>query len=540
MRLPSMKYADRITKSQQVKFGGLDHRRAASDGQLWDMKNLTSDQYPAMAVRAPRMFYKKLDAPGGLYSWKGLCWVDGDRFFFNGKDCGQLPSAGSKTFASLGSWIVILPDKYCFHVETKELRPMEAKWEGNSLKFDNQSQEVTANTIIAPETDWEEYFSVGDAVKISGCKQKEKNNTVAVITGIEGNKLHFTAKCFALNGTDNNESYEEQGSLSISRSMPDLKWLCENENRLWGCDGDMVYGCGLGNVFIWELFDGVADNSWNVDTGSAGDFCGCATYGGHAIFFKEERIFKLYGAIPSDFELMGSATLGIEEGSGASLAVAGETLFYLSRSGVVAYNGGVPSPVSEVFGTERYRDAVAGSDGLKYYISMKGQDGKYRLYVFDTQLATWHIEDETRVTHFARHDGNLYYLNDKGEIWITGTIQDPPEGAQEEGAVEWMAEFTDFTEEDPNKKGLSKLQLRLDLEEGATAQVWLQFDSDGQWMLVSTLEGEGSKRSYYLPIVPRRCDHYRVKLTGTGGCRIYSMVREFYSGSELKSKTGRN
>lgn len=49
-----------------------------------------------------------------------------------------------------------------------------------------------------------------------------------------------------------------------------------------------------------------------------------------------------------------------------------------------------------------------------------------------------------------------------------------------------------------------------------------------------------AKRSYYLPIIPRRSDHYRLKLTGTGGCRIYSLVRETYSGSELKSQQGRN
>ena len=51
---------------------------------------------------------------------------------------------------------------------------------------------------------------------------------------------------------------------------------------------------------------------------------------------------------------------------------------------------------------------------------------------------------------------------------------------------------------------------------------------------------EGEKRSYYLPIIPRRGDHYRMKIVGKGGCRIYSLVREYYSGSELKSVQGRN
>ena len=103
-----------------------------------------------------------------------------------------------------------------------------------------------------------------------------------------------------------------------------------------------------------------------------------------------------------------------------------------------------------------------------------------------------------------------------------------------------MTEFTDFTENEPDKKGVGKLQLRIELDDGASLNVMIQFDSDGEWRKIRTLTGSEGKRSHVLPIVPRRCDHYRVKLEGTGGCRIYTMTREFYSGSELKSKPGRN
>ncbi len=92
------------------------------------------------------------------------------------------------------------------------------------------------------------------------------------------------------------------------------------------------------------------------------------------------------------------------------------------------------------------------------------------------------------------------------------------------------AEFGDFTEGDPNKKGLGKLQLRLELEEGASVTVWFQPDG-GDWMEVAALSSP-VKRSYYLPIIPRRCDHFRLKLTGTGLWKLYSLVRESYSGSE--------
>ena len=170
---------------------------------------------------------------------------------------------------------------------------------------------------------------------------------------------------------------------------------------------------------------------------------------------------------------------------------------------------------------------------------MAGKDGAYLLYVYDTQRGAWHIEDATQSTHFARCAGNLYLLDEGGNIWITGNIQNPPEEATMEDAFDWMAEFADWYEDSPNKKGVSKLLLRLEVDEGAEVQLFIMFDSTGEWIAVNgTLEG-GVKRSYTLPIVPRRGDHYRIKLEGHGGCRVYSLAREYYDGSSLKSLPGR-
>ena len=168
---------------------------------------------------------------------------------------------------------------------------------------------------------------------------------------------------------------------------------------------------------------------------------------------------------------------------------------------------------------------------------MTGPDGEL-LYVYDTQKGLWHTEDATKARYFARFGGNLFLLNDQGEVWIAGNVQNAPESTEEE-PVAWSAEFGDFTENDPNKKGVSKLQLRMELEEGAEVQAYLKFDG-GEWLKVDEKLCEAKKRSYYLPIVPRRGDHYRLKLEGKGTFRLYSLTREYYSGSELKSTQGRN
>ena len=66
----------------------------------------------------------------------------------------------------------------------------------------------------------------------------------------------------------------------------------------------------------------------------------------------------------------------------------------------------------------------------------------------------------------------------------------------------------------------------------------MQFDSDGKWVQAGQTLKPERKRSYYLPIVPRRADHYRIRIEGKGECRVYSMNREYYAGSELKSTRG--
>ncbi len=528
MRLPSMRYTSRIGKSNQIKFGGLAHYLGAQDGELWDMRNLTSDYYPALASRKRRALYRTIKKPGGIYCREKLCWVSETGFYYDGVKKGTV-TEGKKTFASLGAYIVIMPDKKWYNIDTGEFGSIESTWTGANLTFTN-GMGGTGNVILKDKVDWQRYFRVGDTVSISGCTGAPGNNKSITIRSIDGARLIFGDDSFTITGSES--SYVESGSLQIQRRMPAMDYLLEHENRLWGCKGDTIYACKPGDIFNWYTYDGLASDAYAVDTGSAGNFTGAIAYAGYPLFFKENRIFKLYGSIPSDFEVIGTATLGLAKGCAESLAVAGETLFYLNRNGIMAYTGGVPQAISEAFGTERFTDAVAGSDGMKYYVSMKTHEG-WGLYVFDTQKGLWHREDDLQVTHFARYEGGLYMLCADGNVWVTGFL-DLPEGATLEDTVDWMAEFSDFTDEEPNRKGFSKLQIRLELDEGASCQVWIQFDSDGIWRKVREALGEGVKRSYYLPVVPRRADHYRIKITGTGGCRIYSMAREFYVGSGLK------
>ena len=74
---------------------------------------------------------------------------------------------------------------------------------------------------------------------------------------------------------------------------------------------------------------------------------------------------------------------------------------------------GTPECISTDLGEEAFRQAAAGTDGVKYYISMQKSDGSWHLFVFDPRNGMWHREDNTEVMQFCNCRGDLYYIDYK-------------------------------------------------------------------------------------------------------------------------------
>lgn len=540
MNLPRMKYGSGLVRSQQVKFGGLNLTAGAADGDLVDMWNMTSDHYPVLATRPLRYQKSLLMATKDLFCREELYWIvdqqsgEGADLMRNYMTVGTV-SKGLKTFGALGDWIIILPDKKAYNTVTGAFRDMESRWVGTMLDFRDGTlygAAATGNCIACPDVDWSAWFAPGDAVTVAGCTEHPENNGSRIIRQISGNEMYFYENSFTV-GT-------ETGDMTISRTVPELEHLCEHSNRLWGCAGNTIYASKLGDPFNWECYDGLESDSYALEVGSPGRFTGCISYGGYPTFFKEDMIYKVYGSYPSNFQVADSQSMGVAEGCHRSLAVAGEVLFYLSRSGVMAYTGGVPQLVSEDLGTEQFLCNAAGSDGQKYYISMRTRAGVGGLYVYDTRRGLWHREDDLDVVAFARKGWDLYALNRIGYVFLCGNhgTHEELDGKEmvKETLLPWRVDFADFTGNTTNQKGVTKLHIRLELEENAICQVSVMYDSDGTLHRVREIIGDGVKQSYYLPLVVRRCDHFKLVISGIGGCKIHSLVKDVYVGSEIRGR----
>lgn len=409
-------------------------------------------------------------------------------------------------------------------------------------------EKATANTIKLTDISWFELteiygFRVGDAVKISGCTKVNSNNKTPVIReikpveayGAPGVYLSFSDFCFTMpiaeDGTTVTE-YEEN-SITIEREMPELDVLFEHENRLWGAKGKEIFASKLGDPFNWNCFEGLSTDSYYMQTMEKGEITAGISFG-YPRFFREDSMTTIYGSMPSAFQTQRTELSGVKSGEKNSLERMGGLLFWLSADGVVKYDGSKTYLQEQVFGAWTMSKVISKAGGRKLY--MAADLGKHPLadgerlkavLCYDTESGLWTKEDDPGIKSMTYMDGTVYALKSDRIITLNGL-----RGKEaSEGKIYSYAEFGDYTDGDLNRKAVSRVQLRMELEEGAWVSVKIRYDSE-EWTTLKYLEA-GKKRSVYIPVIPRRCDHYRIRIEGGGKWTLYAMARELYIGSAV-------
>ena len=312
-----------------------------------------------------------------------------------------------------------------------------------------------------------------------------------------------------------------------------MNYITECGNRLWGCyfgekDGQRVneiYASALGACKVWNRFAGSSTDSYAASRGADGAYTGATTYENNPLFFREGGLEKVFPSASGAHQITWTPMDGVQEGCSASLQIVGNLLLYKARRGVMAYSGALPQLISEELGGEQLFDAVAGRLDGSYYISMRNAQDEWGLYVFDTVNSLWYREDETRFEFTASTPDNLYWA-ESGDI---KTVR--PTGQIPEQAFTWDCESGNIGMNYAGRKYLSRFDIRAELQPGAEAAVYVQFDSSGRWEYRGTMRGNGLK-TFVIPVRGRRCDHMRIRLAGIGQVKIYSMMRTMEKGSD--------
>lgn len=393
-------------------------------------------------------------------------------------------------------------------------------------------------------------FNQFDGITISGLKDESLYdfNTGDLIEGTTAKQLNEIDGNFVIWDKDNDgddwilvvglldTEQTLSNAITIKREMPVMDFVIESENRLWGCkygednNGKVVneiYASKQGDFKNWSCYMGVATDSYAASCGTDGQFTGAITHLGYPLFFKEGFMHKVYGNYPANYQIQTTACRGVQKECGNSLAIVNEVLYYKSRTGVMAYDGSLPTEISYALGEVAYDNAVACGHGNKYYISMRS-GGEYSLLVYDTKKGVWHKEDNTQVDMFCSCRGELYYIP-HGEsviktIFGSGTTDTSP--------VKWMAETGVLSVSSPDKKYISKLNVRMSLPIGTNVRFYVQYDSIGEWEHISSMTGTVLK-TFTVPIRPKRCDHMRFRIVGEGDAKIYSITKTIEQGSDI-------
>lgn len=566
MEMPTLR---RLWTSRRTvdAFGGLNRSPRTGEGEFAQMENLSSDFYPVLAPCPPR---EQLDITGvtslgagqRLFYTQGTELVLGDRRI----DLGLSPD-GNKILVKMGAYVVVFPDKkYASTLENGDCGSLEARFEAANAVLtpctlegaDRIPDYIQSAEPLSPENgtlwldtaaspavlkEWSAASNLWAAVETAYVRieapgigvpfRQYDGVTLSGADALDGANVIWQAGSDFAVVSGVLEGQKHMRGLVLSRTVPEMDYVIECGNRLWGCRAgtdrlgnpvNEIYASKLGDFRNWNCFMGLSTDSYAVTVGTQGPFTGAITYLGNPLFFKEDCLYKIYGSYPAAFHVQSTACRGVAQGGGESLAIVGETLFYKSPMGVCAYDGSLPAEVGRNLGFDPLEGGVGAGFGGKYFLSLQEHTGTDALYVYDKLLGQWHRETGFGARQMVSHAGKLYGLDKNGGLWLL-------RGGKSRARVKWMARTGRISGWDGKRMVLKSLELQLLLANRARMDISVRYDDRGVWERIGTLTG--SDRRFLLPIRPKPCSHLELLLEGEGDVRLLSLTRVLRQGGAV-------
>ena len=383
------------------RFLGLDRRGGSPMGSFREMENLWAGGYPVMETRPARGVVTMLKEPRGLICRDAPVWVDGRTLFINGQKTELVLTDGDKQLVSMGAYLLIWPDKKYINtqnlteygglenrtvstgevtvslcrnsgeelgsysigeeapvspgtgslwMDTADGEPVLKRYDGGSwLEVENVCTKVAAIGIGRG-------FAAGDGVTVRGC-ETEGVDGLYPLQAADENWIAVPGMCRTVGS--------QTAAVTVERTIPDMDFVVEQGNRLWGCkygivNGEPVneiYASKLGDFRNWNSFAGLSTDSYAAARGSDGVFTGAAACLGGVIFFKEDCVERVYPSAAGAHQIVTLRCPGVKKGCGGSAALVDGTLLYVGLNGVYAFDGSMPACVSQPLGE------VIGGDG---------------------------------------------------------------------------------------------------------------------------------------------------------------------------------
>lgn len=326
--------------------------------------------------------------------------------------------------------------------------------------------------------------------------------------------------------------------VTFSRKMPNMDYVIESNNRLWGCrygenaKGEIVneiYASKLGDFKNWQSYQGITSDSYIASCGTDGEWTGAVNYLSRPVFFKENYIHTVYGAYPAQFNINSVAARGVQRGSNESIAILDEVVYYMSPEGICTYNGSLPVNISAPLGEIGYHDVIGCGFFGRYYARMIDNFNQPCLMVYDSRRNIWHKENDENIIKLCAVDDNVYYITEGALGRNIKSFFGVP--APNTPAVKWFFETGMYGLSEIDSKYITRLNVRLSLGRGAHMIVSICYNNSDQWHRLCRV-ARSDLNPFTLPIKPNRCDHFRLRFEGEGDVMIFSISKTTEQGSD--------
>lgn len=345
------------------------------------------------------------------------------------------------------------------------------------------------------------------------------------------------------------------GLLSLRREVPEMSWLCANNNRLFGCspDGHTIYASYLGDPFNWTNYEATSMASYFATVASPGVFTGLCAWEDRVVFFKENFVHVLSGSYPAAFSITDIETAGPRSGTAvynveektrvddcSNFAVVGGVVYYGTADGVFRWSGGYAEKISQALGEGVYRPraAFAVRDLLYIFMRIPDEDAE-KLYVYDTRRGIWHADTGLATSIPYPTTGYCYALGGvilcrerSGDDGYLAIGFDATDGAQGGGdSFDWYAESGVLGAAEPDRKFVGKIQIVADIPANGELSVGLMYNGDGFWHDCLTFSSD-RRQTHLIPITPHRSDNVRLRLHGHGKVTVYNITYYYERATE--------
>lgn len=587
MRLPNLNQI-RTSASSITEFRGLNRTELCSESEFNKAFNVTTDRYPIATSRGLR---RKLIASGkvlGLVGGDKLYVVYQNHIRVVTEDTAyniDLPTAltdGTKSIVRMGAKLCIFPDRIIVDTESEKAESIENSFSTNNATFTltnaygdiityhddayYESHDPANNDYLITEVDGEtvlrRYTSSSGWVDITTSyiqitstgigKGFKKGVGVKFSVNIDGwaegknifpndNNGRGEATYVLKSVSDDAvtiagilKNTKTVNSLTMKRECPNLAYVTEYQNRLWGCNekGTEIYASALGDATSWNTFEGISTDSYAATIGSEGRFTGAITYLGYPMFFKKDSLIKVAVSANGGHVLKEVFCRGVADGCSDSLTIVNELLYYKATDSVMMYDGSLPTRISDALGDiSDFKDVVGGCYKGKLYLS--GSNGNY---VYDTKVGAWTETDDT-FTSFATFGEAFVYAKDT-LVTLSDYVPNIVSQSENNKDIKWELKTRDVDyivsskgySKSPNAKYVQKIVVKVALAVGSSVKISVRYDDKP----FETLIHYQHKGTGIIPISlkMRRCNSFAIKIEGLGEGSVYSITKVLAEGSD--------